>query len=182
MNEMCKYICKDARDRIVCFIAGAVFITAAVVLYVKKSDFIGTAMLTIGIVLLGEAFTAGIRDRKKIRKMESDGTLEKAALDFAQAEDFADGEIKLGGEFIFRRKMCTLIRYEDVVRAEYYRSSDVENTSHNDCIRVKLKNGRYEPLCTVYGINRGEKINDIFSELRYYNPDIEISNPFMNQE
>lgn len=178
MEELIKYICKDRKDRIVCFIGGVVFGAASAVLFVKESTFLAVAMLSIGLVLLAEALTAGIRDRKKIKKMDADGTIEKAALDFSTAQSYADGEIMFGDEFIFRSKMCVLIRYDDVVRAEYYQSSDVENNHHNDCIRVKLKNGKYEPLCTVYGLNRPEKINEIFSELRYYNPSIEISNPF----
>ncbi len=180
MDEMCKYICKDSRDRITCFVIGLVFAAAAVVLFIRDSSFLATAMLCIGLVLFFEAFTAGIRDRKKLKKQTADGTLEKAAADFASAVFYADGEIKLGDEYIFRRQMSVIISYADIVKAEHYQSSDVQNRSHNDCIRVKLKNGRYEPLCTVYGVNKKEEINDIFSVMKYYNPSIEFSNPFVN--
>ena len=168
MNELTEYITAGKKDRIITFVFGLVFFDFGVIIKMKSPATLSTvlmvAMFICGALLLYFSFSARIRQKKIIDGMKKNGRFSKALSDFASATPYAADTLRLGEEFIYRRKQTEIISYSEIADISAYDRTNTDNSGSEYYIGAKLKNGKIVHLCSIYGSNgtsEGSKIVEL---------------------
>lgn len=152
MEELKAYLCKNGKDRIVVAVCGLVF--GGVGLYALLNNrtlgfrILGVVMLACFAILEYEALTSRRREARQMQELEDSGMLAAAAREFPNAEQFANDTLRLGQNFVFRKKYPTLLQYRVISEV----STRVRGDNGSEVtMYVKLSDGKSHVLCSLGG-------------------------------
>ena len=180
MDELKRYLCKSAKDRIILGVIG--IILGAICAYAVINHvglFVEIIPGVMCLILLWAALASGRQDRAALNRLDEEGILEEAAGDFQLADRFCGGEVMLGNKYIFRHKQTELIRFSDIVSAQYVvRMGDIGNEESagdapEEKIFLRLTNGKNRELCSLYGADSLAQAQAIYAALKGRNPNIQ---------
>ena len=167
MNDLISYISTGKKDRIITFVFGIVFFAVGAVIKLNGSGTSSTvlmiAMLLCGLALMYFTFTSKAEQKKQIEAMKMNGLLARAAEEFPSAEVYAADTLRLGQNFIFRRKQAEILQYTDIAEVSGYDRVGMDNSGPEFSIMLKLKDGHSCPLCSVYGVGGALKVQEIIN-------------------
>ena len=172
MKEYIAYTQKNAKDRLVTGAAGAVF-AAAGAACLNRSRITGMILIVLGVLAVCSGLLQGGRNRKAMAKLMETGEMEKVLKDFTDAEDLTE-DAKAGKIWIFRRKYADPLKIADIAEAEYAEKAGDRPGTKEAGIYLKLKNGKAEKLCSIYGPDPRTGSREILAVLSKKNPDISI--------
>lgn len=168
MKELINYITKSRKDRMIVFISGILCGCAGIVSFMQKTSWIIIiAMFLACIVLLFEAITVRLREKKLLQLLTSSEDLSQAAAEFASAKAYADDHIRLGDTIIFRKRIMNFLRYYDIAMLICQETSD-DNASKLS-LYAKHKDGKEELLCHLYGIGKEKAAQEIADAIKAHN-------------
>lgn len=178
MSEMEQYIRKSTGDKILIIGAGLLFSVVGGFVVIKQGELFGWIAVVIGVLVLYGGLTAGSTDQKALQKLEDEGSLSRAEVDFLTAVPVADDRARVGKEFIFRSKDCYVLRCCDVVKFEYRESlsESGEHTVMVGAVYLTMENGKTEKLFECAAGDAVEASAYAAEILLERNPNIEVIN------
>lgn len=171
MNEMRTYISKSPTDRLIMVAVALVFGVASLAFKAQGNKIMTIIFFLLAAFLLIAALTSGMQDRRALAALEEEGLLEQAEADFETAVEYASGYLRLGRKFVFRRKNCQILTYDEICQLAYAERMG-ENRSIECNLYVKLDHGLEQPLCPLYGSDTRQQAQAIMDYCCKINPDI----------
>lgn len=170
MNEMRTYISKSPADRLIMVAVALVFGVASLAFKAQGNKIMMIFSFLLAAFLLIAALTSGMQDRRALAALE-EGLLEQAEADFETAVECASGYLRLGRKFVFRKKNCQILTYDEICQLAYAERMG-ENRSIECNLYVKLDHGLEQPLCPLSGRDRVQQAQAIMEHCCKINPDI----------
>lgn len=171
MNEMRTYISKSPADRLIMVAVALVFGVASLAFKAQGNKIMMIFSFLLAAFLLIAALTSGMQDRRALAALEEEGLLEQAEADFETAVECASGYLRLGRKFVFRKKNCQILTYDEIRQLAYAERMG-EDRSIECNLYVKLDHGLDQPLCPLYGSDTRQQAQAIMDYCCKINPDI----------
>lgn len=150
-DEMIKYVRPSRADVFLLtplsIVMSAVTVAAAVAEFFSGENiYLCLMVLCVGLFMMWLSFSP-FRDYRKMMKFFTDsGIYHEAAADFISAQSFMNDRMRMGNKYIFCRRLCTVIRYNDICRV-YQHSFEDEVTERTRELRASDTSGRVWTLC-----------------------------------
>lgn len=150
-DEMIKYVRPSYIDMFLLtpfsFVVSAIVAGGAVYKIIIGEDvYLFLIVLCVGMFMMWFSISS-FRDYRKMTKFFTDsGIYHEAAADFISAQSFMKDRMRMGDKYIFCRRLCTVIRYQDICRV--YQDSFEDNlTERARELKAADTSGRVWRLC-----------------------------------
>ncbi len=120
-DEMIKYVRPSRVDVFLLtplvFVMSVLAVVAAVAEFFSGENiYLCMMLLCVGLFLMWLSVSPFRDYRKMMRFFTDSGIYHEAAADFISAQSFMKDRMRMGNKYIFCRRLCTVIRYNDIRR------------------------------------------------------------------
>ena len=128
-DEMIKYMRPSYIDMFLLtpflFVISAILAGGAVYkMFIGEDVYLYLLVLCVGLFMMWFSISS-FRDYRKMMKFFTDsGIYHEAAADFVSAQSFMNDRMRMGNKYIFCRRLCTVIRYQDICRVYQHSFED----------------------------------------------------------
>lgn len=157
------------------FVAAAVALLFIVFAF-AGGKFQGASLFLIALGLLFGylVINEGLKARRRVREYEESGKLREALPDFDASREMLGGQLRLGEQNLYGKKMGLILPYSDIARMYQYvhKTNFVED---NRLLIALTRNGKRHNVCKLERRGKSDtELSMVLAFIRAKNPDIQF--------